>query len=59
VHFLLAPFGFGARQVDLVEHRDDFEPGIKRQVEVRQRLRLNPLRRVDDENRAFTRGQRA
>ena len=58
VHFLLAPLRLGARQVDLVEDRNDLEPGIEREEQVRQRLRLNALRRVDDEDRAFARRER-
>jgi hypothetical protein len=45
--------GSCGRQVDLVEHRDDLEVGLERQVEVRDRLRLHPLRRVDEEDRAL------
>ena len=59
VHFLLAPFGLGAGKIDLVEDRDDLEPGVEREEQIRQRLRLNALRRVDDEDRAFARGERA
>ena len=59
VHFLLAPLRLGAGQVDLVEDRDDLEPGVHREEEIRQRLRLDPLRRVDDEDRALARGERA
>src|SRR3546814_8246328 len=33
--------GLGARQVDLVEARDEFEPGLDRQVRVCHRLRLD------------------
>ena len=49
----------GLRQVDLVHDRDDLEVVLDRQVGVRERLRLDPLRRVDDEQRAFARLQRA
>ena len=59
VDFLLAPLRLGARQVDLVEDRDDLEPGVQREEQVRKRLRLDPLRRVDDENRALARRERA
>ncbi len=58
VHELLTPaLRLGAGQVDLVQDRDDLEPGVEREEEVRQRLRLNPLGRVDHENRAFARGE--
>ena len=60
IHELLAaPLGLGARQVDLVEDRDDLEPGVERQEQIRQRLRLDALRRVDDQDRALARRQRA
>jgi len=57
VHFLLSPFRLGARQVDLVEDRYDLEARIEREKEIRQRLRLNALRRVDDEDRALAGGK--
>ena len=51
--------GVGLRQVDLVHDRDDLEVVLDREVGVRERLRLDSLRRVDDEQRAFARLQRA
>ena len=48
----------GLRQVDLVDDRDDLEVVLDREVGVRERLRLDPLRRVDDEERALARLQR-
>ena len=48
----------GGRQVDLVEDRDDREVLLQRQVEVRQRLRLDALRGVDEQDRALARLQR-
>ena len=45
-------------QVDLVEHRDDLEPGVHREIRVRERLRLDALRSVDDEHRALARRER-
>ena len=47
------------REVDLVHERDDLEVVLDREVGVRERLRLDPLRRVDDEQRALARLQRA
>lgn len=47
----------GRRQIDLVEHRQDREVVLKRHVEVRQRLRLDPLGGVDEQDRALARGQ--
>ena len=43
----------GRRQVDLVEDRDEREVRAHREVDVGQGLRLDPLRRVDDEDGAF------
>ena len=51
--------GLGARQVELVEHRDELEAVLDREVRVRDGLRLDALRRVDDEQRALARGERA
>ena len=46
----------GARKVDLVEHRDDLEIVVEREVDIGKRLRLHALRRVDDQNGALTGG---
>ena len=51
--------GLGAGQVDLVDDRDDLEVVLDRQVGVGERLRLDALRRVDQQQRAFARGERA
>ena len=48
-----------ARQVDLVDHRHDFESMVERHIDVRQRLRLDPLAGVDHQQRAFAGGQTA
>ena len=50
--------GLGGGQVDLVEHRDDVQVGAEREVEVGQRLRLDPLRRVDQQHRRLARLER-
>ncbi len=50
--------GIGLRQIDLVHHRDDVEAVLDREICVRERLRFDPLRGVDDEDGAFTRLQR-
>ena len=50
--------GVGGGQVDLVEHRDDVQVAVQRQVEVRQRLRLDALGGVDQQHRALARLQR-
>ncbi|MBG9887033.1 hypothetical protein ABE10_10920, partial [Bacillus toyonensis] len=46
-------------QIDLVQDRDDREVVLQRQIEVRQRLRLDSLRRVHEEDRALAGGERA
>ena len=50
--------GWAAWQVDLVEHRDDREVVLQGQVQVGQRLRLDALGGVDEEDRALAGGQR-
>ena len=47
-----------ARQVDLVDDRDDLEVVVDGEVGVGQRLRLDALRRVDEQQRALAGGQR-
>ena len=49
----------GGRQVDLVDHRDDLEVVLDRQVGVGERLRLDALRGVDHQQRPLARGQAA
>ena len=51
--------GLGRRQVDLVQHRHDFDALLDRGVAVGDRLRFDALRGVDDQQRAFARGERA
>ena len=51
--------GLGGRQVDLVEHRHDLVPGVDRLVGVGERLRLDALGRVDQQERALAGAQRA
>jgi hypothetical protein len=45
--------GLGRGQVDLVQHRHDLDALLDARVAVGDRLRLDALRRVDDEQRAF------
>ena len=52
-------FRLRAREIDLVDDRDDLEAVVDREVGVRQRLRLDALRRVDEQQRAFARGERS
>jgi hypothetical protein len=49
--------GLRRRQVDLVQHRNDCEIGVERQIDVGDRLRLHALRRIDNQNRPFAAGQ--
>ena len=51
--------GLGAGQVDLVQARDQLEPGVDREIGVGDRLRLDALGGVDDQQRALAGGQRA
>ena len=51
--------GIGLWEVDLVRSRNDLETAVDGEVRVRERLRLDPLRRVDDEQRALARLERA
>ena len=51
--------GVGLRQVDLVDDGNDLEVVLDREIGVRERLRLDSLRRVDDEQRALAGLQRA
>src|SRR5215208_608729 len=46
--------GIGRRQVDLVEGGDQRQALAKREMDVGERLGLDSLRRVDDEDRPFT-----
>ncbi len=52
-------FRLGRRQIDLVDHRNDFQIVVQRQVGIRQRLRFHALRRVHHQQRAFARLQAA
>ena len=49
----------GARQVDLVDDRDDLEPAVHGQVRVGEGLRLDALGRVHHQQRALAGGQRS
>ena len=49
--------GVGGGQVDLVDDGHDLVVVLDRLVDVGQRLRLDPLRRVDDQQRALARGE--
>ena len=47
-----------ARQVDLVDDRDDVEVVVHGQIGVGERLRLDALRGIDEQQRAFAGGER-
>ena len=49
----------GGGQVDLVDDRQHLQSRVNGQIRVSKGLRLNALRRVHDQQRAFARGQRA
>ena len=53
-----AALGLGGRQVDLVEHRHDFQVVLHSLVAVGQRLGLDPLGGVDEEDRPLAGRQR-
>ena len=50
--------GLGGGQVDLVEHRHDLMAGVERVIDVGEGLRLDPLARVDHQQRTLAGGQR-
>ncbi len=49
----------GLRQIHFVEHRDDLDPEFDRRVAVGDRLRLDPLRGINDKQRALAGRERA
>ena len=51
--------GFGGRQVDLVQHRHDLVVVVERLIDIGERLRLDALAGIDDQQRALTGRQRA
>ena len=56
---LLDALRLGGRQIDLVKHGHDLVVGIERVIYVGERLRLDALARIDDEERPFTGRERA
>ena len=50
--------GSAAGKIDLVENGDDLMPRVEGVIDVRQRLRLDPLARVDHQERALACGER-
>ena len=57
--FLGVPGRLRGRQVDLVQHRDQVQVGVKGQIEVGQRLRLDALRGVHQQDGPLAGGQGA
>ena len=47
-----------AGQINLVDHRNNFEPVIDREIRIGQRLRFDALRRIHHQQRAFACRQR-
>ena len=58
LNLLAHPLRLRRRQVDLVEHRHDLVVGLQRLVDIGERLRLHPLRCINDQQRSFAGGQR-
>ena len=52
-NLLANPVRLGRRQIDLVDHRNNFQIVMQRQIGIRQRLRFHALRRVHHQQRAF------
>ena len=50
--------GLRARQIDLVDDRDDLEVVLDREIGVGERLRLDALRGIDEQQRALAGGER-
>ncbi len=48
----------GVRQIDLIDDRHNREPLFMREMDIRHRLRLDPLRCIDNQQRAFARRER-
>ncbi len=57
--FLRHPVRVGGGQVDLVQHRDDFDAEIDRGIAVGHGLRFHALRGIHHQQRAFAGGERA
>ena len=51
--------GLGGGQIHLVEHRHNLVAVVDRLIDVRQRLRLDALARIDDQQRTLAGGERA
>ena len=51
-------FRLGGWQIDFIQHRHYFQALLYRRIAIRHALRLNALRRIDHQQRAFTSRQR-
>ena len=58
LYLLFHALGLGARQVYLVDNGHNFKVVVKRKIHVCKRLRLNTLRRIDNQHSAVTGSQR-
>lgn len=58
-HFLCHALRISRWQIDLIEHRNNCEIMFHSHIEHRQRLRLNTLRGIHEQNGSFTRGEAA
>ena len=52
------PLRVGSRQIDLVQHRDDRQIVLERQIQIGQRLRFDALGGVDQQDGALTGSER-
>ena len=57
LNFLLDARRIRSRQVNLIDNRHNLQPRVNRKIGVAQRLRLDTLRRVHNQQRAFARSQ--
>ena len=53
-----ASSGCAPGQIDLVDDRDDLEAVLDGEIGIRERLRFDALRRIDQEQRALAGGER-
>ena len=59
INRLLCTFDIGRWKINFVDHRQQGQVVFQRQVEIGDRLRFDPLRRIDNDQRAFARHQRS
>ena len=56
---MLGPLHIGAREIDLIDDRDNREVIGHRQIHIGNRLSLHPLRGIDEQERTFAGRQTA